>query len=228
MCGRFAQVIKYEQLKKLINELKIKDLSEQIEINYNLAPTQTTVAILTKDNLRYPGFFRWGLIPSWSREIGKYNLINIRSENILEKPTFKTGLSRRRCLIPANGFYEWRKGDKAPFFIHPTDSDLLYMAAIYDSWTAPDGSYIPSCGIITTAANQDISALHDRMPVILTSSAWDAWLNPQNSDPIVISTLLNPLPEGMLKLRPVSKYVNSIRNNDERCWQEETATDTIF
>ncbi len=228
MCGRFAQVIKHEQLKKLIDELKIKDLSEQIEINYNLAPTQTTVAILTKDNIRYPGHFRWGLIPSWSREIGKFNLINIRSESILEKPTFKTGLARRRCLIPANGFYEWRKGDKAPFFIHPAEGDLLYMAAIYDSWTAPDGSYIPSCGIITTAANTDISGLHDRMPVILTSSSFDAWLNPQNSDPKILSSLLNPLPDGLLKLRPVSKYVNSIRNNDERCWQEDIPAESIF
>jgi putative SOS response-associated peptidase YedK len=155
-------------------------------------------------------------------------LINIRSESILEKPTFKTGLARRRCLIPANGFYEWRKGDKAPFFIHPAEGDLLYMAAIYDSWTAPDGSYIPSCGIITTAANTDISGLHDRMPVILTSSSFDAWLNPQNSDPKILSSLLNPLPDGLLKLRPVSKYVNSIRNNDERCWQEDIPAESIF
>ena len=228
MCGRFAQVIKHEQLKKLIDELKLQETNEQIELNYNLAPTQVTAAILSKDLLRYLGFFRWGLIPSWSREIGKFNLINVRSDTILDKPTFKTGLSRRRCLIPANGFYEWRKTDKAPFFIHPGNEELLFFAGIYDSWTDPDGSFIPSCSIITTEANALMQPIHHRMPVLILKSDREAWLNPQNTDPKALQSLLVPAPEDYLRLYPVSRYVNSVHNKSEQCLEAVSGTEEIF
>jgi len=217
MCGRFAQVIKHEDLQKLAKELSIRETSDQIEINYNLAPSQTTAAIVAKDSLRYFGFFRWGLIPSWSREIGKFNLINVRSETILEKPTFKTGLARRRCLIPANGFYEWRQSDKTPFFIHAAEADFIYLAGIYDSWTDPDGSYIPSCAIITTDANHLMSPLHHRMPVILSGDLIDAWLNPQNTDPKLLSEILRPCADDYLKYYEVSREVNSVSHNSPSC-----------
>ncbi|HRY84852.1 MAG TPA: SOS response-associated peptidase [Candidatus Cloacimonadota bacterium] len=228
MCGRFAQVIKHDQLQKLLTELKLRDSSEQIELNYNLAPTQVTAAIVTRENLRYLGFFRWGLIPSWSREIGKYNLINIRSDTILEKPTFKTGLSRRRCLIPANGFYEWRQSDKAPFFIHPAEAELIFFAGIYDSWTDPDGSFIPSCSIITTEANQLMQPLHHRMPVLVLEQDREAWLDPQNTDARDLQSLLIPAPEDYLSLYPVSRYVNSVRNNSPACLEAVSGTAEIF
>jgi len=219
MCGRFAQVIVHEDLQKLVKELNIKETDEQIEINYNLAPTQTTAAIVAKDTLRYIGYFRWGLIPSWSREIGKFNLINVRSETIHEKPTFKSGLARRRCLIPANGFYEWREGDKTPFYIHPAQGDLLFFAGIYDTWTDPEGSFIPSCSIITTESNPFMRSIHQRMPVILSGDGIDAWLNPANTDPKLLDTLLKPCADDLLKRYPVSKFVNNIRNNSPACLQ---------
>lgn len=219
MCGRFAQVIIHESLQKLAKELAIRETNDQIEINYNLAPTQTAAAIVAKDSLRYFGFFRWGLIPSWAKEIGKYSLINVRSETILEKPTFKTGLARRRCLIPANGFYEWREGDKTPFFIHSAKSEFLFLAGIYDTWTDPNGSYIPSCSIITTEANGFMQGIHHRMPVILDQSRIDAWLNPANTDPATLSTLLVPCAEDYLKAYPVSRDVNNIRVNNPSCME---------
>ena len=167
MCGRFAQVIKYDQLQKLEKELRLTQLSDQVIQNFNVAPTQTVMAIVSQDAGRYPGFFRWGLVPSWSRELPKFALINVRAETITEKPSFRGGLQRRRCLVPANGFYEWRKSDKQPFFIRAALEDLIYMAAIYDVWNGPDGSYIPSLGIITTAASEKTRSIHDRVPVML-------------------------------------------------------------
>ncbi|MDZ4121019.1 MAG: SOS response-associated peptidase, partial [Candidatus Cloacimonadaceae bacterium] len=176
MCGRFAQVVKHEQLKKLQDELAIANRDQQIEINFNVRPTQAVAAIMAKPEGRILSFFRWGLIPSWSADLPKFQMINIRSETILEKPTFKTGLLRRRCIIPANGFYEWRKPDKTPFFIHARDTDaagnpdfetrlqnsIIYMAGIFETWTGADGSYVPSLGIITTSPNRLISQIHDR------------------------------------------------------------------
>lgn len=120
MCGRFAQVIKHDQLKKLMDELNVRNRDEQLELNYNVAPTQAIGAVMYKREDRFLTFFRWGLIPSWSKEpSSQYSMINVRAESILEKKTFKNALIRRRCIIPATGFYEWRKPDKQPFFIHP-------------------------------------------------------------------------------------------------------------
>lgn len=219
MCGRFAQVIKHDQLKKLQDELKLKEISEQIELNYNVAPTQTVSAAVAKGDVRYMGFFRWGLIPSWMREVPTSALINVRSDTILDKPSFKASFLRRRCLIPANGFYEWRKGDKQPFFIHAEGDGLIYMAGIFDAWTSPEGSFIPSLGIITVDADDVMQSIHSRMPLILPSSMWDAWLEPSNQNAEMLKTLLNPNSELKLTYHPVSKYVNSISNNSETCMQ---------
>ncbi|MGC9361739.1 MAG: SOS response-associated peptidase [Candidatus Syntrophosphaera sp.] len=217
MCGRFAQVIKYDRLQKLEKELLLNKKSEQIELNYNVAPTQTVAAVLSQDAGRYVGFFRWGLIPSWSRELPKFNLINARAETITEKPSFRKGLQRQRCLVPANGFYEWRKGDKQPFFIHAAHDDLIYLAAIYDSWHGPDGSYIPSLAIITTDANPQMQKLHHRMPVLLFGSDRLAWLEHTQTDPLDFVPLLKPADEGSIAMHPVSKFVNKVGNNSEEC-----------
>ncbi|MDD4310758.1 MAG: SOS response-associated peptidase, partial [Candidatus Cloacimonetes bacterium] len=167
MCGRFAQVIVHKQLKKLQDELNLKESSEQIELNYNVAPTNTVSAVVEQGSVRYAGFFRWGLIPSWMKEIPASALINVRSESILEKPSFKASFIRRRCLVPANGYYEWRSTDKQPFFICDGSGDLIYLAAIYDAWYGADGSYIPSLGIITTAAAKELESIHHRMPLLI-------------------------------------------------------------
>lgn len=131
MCGRFAQVVKHDQLKKMMDELNIRNRDEQLEINYNVAPTQAIGAVMYKREDRFLTFFRWGLIPSWSKEPStQYSMINVRAESILEKKTFKNALIRRRCIIPATGFYEWRKPDKQPFFIHAASSNAGFPTGI--------------------------------------------------------------------------------------------------
>jgi putative SOS response-associated peptidase YedK len=218
MCGRFAQVIKHDQLKKLLDELAIKNRDDQLEINYNVAPTQAVGAVISKKDEHFLTFFRWGLIPSWSKEpSSQFSMINVRAETILEKPTFRNGLMKRRCLIPATGFYEWRKTDKQPFFIHGTEDNLLYMAGITEYWTGADGSYIQSCAIITTSPNKIMEPIHDRMPVILPQDLWQSWLKDDFTDPASLQALLRPCPETMLDLYPVSKKVNSVSFNTEEC-----------
>jgi len=217
MCGRFAQVITHKELQKLEAELKIKKSSDQLEFNYNVAPTATVAAVVSQADFRYLGFFRWGLITSWRKEIPEQALINIRSETILEKPSFKASFLRRRCLIPVNGFYEWRKTDKQPFFIKAKDSELLYLAGIYDSWHSPDGIYIPSLGIITTSANPYLQALHNRMPLLLSPAVYDLWLDPNLNNPQELQPLLSPSSEIELEMYPVDKRINSPQNNDADC-----------
>jgi putative SOS response-associated peptidase YedK len=251
MCGRFAQVVKHDQLKKLLDELKIANRDEQIAINFNVAPTQPIAAVIARGDSRLLTFFRWGLIPSWTQEIStKYLMINVRADTILSKPTFKTALIRRRCLIPATGFYEWRQTDKQPFFITAadrsagcqscgngrsagsasgstdglaglvsgsTDSGLLYFAGIVDYWTGADGSYIQSCAIITTEPNAVMMPIHERMPVILPPETWDTWLQESFADRYSLQALLQPCAPELITAYPVSKFVNSIKNNGEEC-----------
>ena len=221
MCGRFAQVVKHDQLKKLQDELAVKNRDQQIEINLNVRPTQAVAAVIANPEGNLLSFFRWGLIPSWSAELPKFQMINIRSETILEKPTFKTGLLSRRCLIPANGFYEWRKPDKTPFFIHARNPEhdfeldfetrlqtsLLYMAGIYDVWTGADGSYVPSLGIITTSPNRLISSIHDRMPVILSHEDIPTWLSFGYKDGIGLKSMLKACPDEYLDLCQIENSV---------------------
>lgn len=220
MCGRFAQVIKYDQLKKLSDELKISDSSEQLELNYNLAPSQKVFAIVAKAELRYFGTFQWGLVPSWMKSLPEKPFINVRSETILEKPSFKASFIRRRCLIPAAGFYEWRAGDKQPFFIHAANGEPLLMAGIYDLWQGADGSYLPTLGIITTAADRFMQPLHHRMPLIPGREQLSAWLEPENIDPKILGVLLNPHNPPELKMYPVSRQVGSTKFNSPECLNE--------
>jgi putative SOS response-associated peptidase YedK len=224
MCGRFAQVIKHNQLKKLIDELAIKNKDEQIEINYNVAPTQPVAAVIYKGRDRFLTFFRWGLIPSWSKEpSSQFSMINVRAETILDKPTFRNALLRRRCLIPATGFYEWRKPDKQPFFIHGKNDELLYLAGLTEYWNGADGSYIQSCAIITTTPNSVMEAIHDRMPVILTKDNTESWLTEDFKEPFSLQALLHPCPSGMIDLYPVSKKVNSVAYKEEDCLKPVSA-----
>jgi len=213
MCGRFAQVIKHDQLQKLSKELKFRITTDQLELSYNVAPTQPVMAIVAKDGLRYTGVFRWGLVPSWMKELPKTAIINVRAESIHEKPSFKASFIRRRTIVPVNGFYEWRNPDKTPHFIHSAKDDLLYLGAIYDVWESNDGSYLPSLGIITTAANDFMSKLHHRMPLILNDSDIDAFLDPQNQDIKNLRTLLQPASEHLLLAHPVSRNVNKVSVN---------------
>jgi len=220
MCGRFAQVIVHEELKKMQDELKLISQSEQMMLSFNVAPTHPVSAIIAKDDIRYLGFFRWGLIPSWMKEIPKTAMINIRSETISEKPSFKVSFMRRRCIVPANGFYEWRKQDKQPYFLHAAEGGLLYMAGIYDVWESPDGSYISSLGIITTPADSTVEAIHERMPLLLNTNTRNVWLDYRIQDVATLSPILEAETGILLTMYPISKRVNTLSNNDAECLQE--------
>lgn len=208
MCGRFAQVITHQQLQKLERELHLKEVSQQIEANFNVAPTQTVAAILSQDAGAYIGYFRWGLIPSWARELPSNALINARVETIHQKPSFRGGLQRRRCLIPVTGFYEWRKSDKQPFFFRADGEDPLLLGAIYDAWYGDDGSYVPSTAIITKEADATLESYHHRMPLIFGWEDAKAWLNHAQQEVPIMQELISRLSAPTLNIYPVSKKIN--------------------
>lgn len=213
MCGRFAQVIKHEQLVKLARELRLQESSLQEEISFNVAPSHTVMSIVAKGDICYFGYFRWGLVPSWMKEIPRSPMINVRAESIFEKPSFKASILRRRGVIPVNGFYEWRQGDRQPFYICSKKEEYLYLGIIYDLWQGDDGSYLPTMAIITTQANYLISSLHHRMPLILTREDIADFLAPKMVDKKEIGVYLKPMLEDTLRMYPVSRAVNKVANN---------------
>jgi putative SOS response-associated peptidase YedK len=215
MCGRY--VIKSPSAK-----LKVKFRLDDVplfEPRYNVAPTQTVPAVRADDDLRHLTMLRWGLIPSWAKDakIG-YRLINARSETVATKPSFRSAFKKRRCLIAADGFYEWKKLDKGkqPFFIHLKDDKPLAFAGLREIWHDPDGEEVQSCAIITTDANELMKTIHDRMPDFLPPSACDRWLDPDEK-PETLQGFLCPYKAKDLEAYPVSTYVNSPKNQGPKC-----------
>lgn len=214
MCGRYT----LSDPGDLLEELAVQTTA-QLTPRFNIAPTQEVLAVRQDDSGRHSVGLRWGLIPFWAKDasIGQ-RMINARSETVAEKPSFKHALKRRRCLIPADGFYEWVKAGKAkqPYFIHFAERRPFVFAGLWEIWKkGPEP--VESCTILTTDANQDIQPVHHRMPVILEGEKRDAWLDPDIEDSDLLTTLLDPLPEGCLHLTPVSTLVNSPRNDVAQC-----------
>lgn len=209
MCGRYTL---RARLNRLL-EIYAAETQIEWEPRYNIAPTQDVIAIRRAEDSdqREAVLLRWGLIPPWADDpkIGN-RMINARSETIAEKPSFKSPLKRRRCLIVADGFYEWRKEGKAkqPYFIHMKDDQPFAFAGLWQRWKK-DNLAIESCTIITTAANQLMSPLHDRMPAILSPADFDTWLNPDIEDPQELTPLLDSYPDEEMDLYPVSTAVNT-------------------
>ncbi|MCI0667702.1 MAG: SOS response-associated peptidase [Methylococcaceae bacterium] len=194
-------------------------VSEMIP-NYNVAPTRDVPIIRThaETGLRELVLVHWGLIPFWTkdRKIG-YRMINARAETVAEKPAFRAAFKKRRCLVPANGFYEWKKGasGKQPYLIRMADAGPFAFAGLWESWTNPaDKTVLQSCTIIVTKANEMMTRIHDRMPVILSPDLYGRWLDPGQGDGL---SLLTPCPDDWLDAYPVSTYVNSPQNNDSKC-----------
>lgn len=196
---------------------------------YNIAPTQE-IAVIRPNSVggREVAMMRWGLIPSWSKELASGPpLINARAESLAEKPSFRAALRRRRCLIPADGFYEWKKSDaaprgkKQPYYIHRPDFAPFAFAGLWETWQGEETSgrrlTIDSCTIVTTTANEKLRELHDRMPVILGRNDYQVWLDPRTEDPKELEYLLTPTPSDELVLDSVSTYVNRVANDDARC-----------
>lgn len=205
------------------------------EPRYNIAPTQDVLAVRVDAEVgeREAAALRWGLIPSWAKEPKSGPpMINARAETVAEKPTFRTAVRRRRCLIPADGFYEWQKlgaganrGKKQPFYIHRGDDRPFAFAGLWESWSAMENRplVIESCTIITTSANRALAALHDRMPVILAESDYALWLDPIVDDPGDVAHLLAPCGDEELVAEPVSTHVNRVANDDPQCIQVQRA-----
>lgn len=184
---------------------------------FNIAPTQP-VAVVPNDGRNEVEFFRWGLVPSWAKDpsIGS-RLINARREGIAEKPAFRAAFKRRRCLIPASGFYEWKKNpdgkSKTPMYIRMKDSRPFAFAGLWEVWRSPDGSELSTCTIITGPPNRLVQTIHDRMAVILRPGDYQAWIDPVERPADSLTALLEPFPAELMEAFPVSRAVNSPGND---------------
>jgi len=216
MCGRYTQSRDSVYLQD-----RFKFVPSEIELQprYNIGPGQTAPVVVGADP-RELKLMRWGLIPHWAKEekIG-YRMINARADTLNSKPSFKGLLRKRRCLVLADGFYEWAKSKdmkvKTPFRYILKGGDPFAMAGLWTSWKAPDGSWLESYTIITTDSNELVSAVHDRMPVILPEEKEGTWLDPGMTDPYVLAELLNPYPAGLMEGYEVSRRVNPPANEGE-------------
>ena len=215
MCGRYTLASPTERLAE---EFGVDASSIELAPNYNVAPTQKVAAVLEEGGQRRLEVLRWGLIPPWADDPGiGSRMINARSETAPGKPSFRRAFRERRCLIPADGFYEWQRtnGAKQPYYIHMEDGRPFAFAGLWESWSKGEGE-IRTCTILTTGANALVGEVHDRMPVILAHDAYDVWLDPA-SERDELTGLLAPYPEDEMETYPVSRFVNSPSNNDPRC-----------
>jgi putative SOS response-associated peptidase YedK len=238
MCGRYASSRKPEDL---IEEFEVVDnrVPQALNPDYNVAPTKEVYAVVERPPSKEDGeagapaerqlrALTWGLIPSWAKDpkIGS-RMINARMETVAEKPAYRRALAARRCLLPADGYFEWYptdektkagKAKKQPFFIHPQDGSTLAMAGLYEIWRDPekdedaDDRFLWTCTVITTDAPDDLGRIHDRMPLMVERDRWSAWLDPRTDKDTVLD-LLVPAAPGRLEAYPVSLAVNAVKNN---------------
>jgi putative SOS response-associated peptidase YedK len=216
MCGRFVSASSPDEIARYFDAEAPEAL---LEPSYNVAPTNDVYAVLNDGGVRRLDAFHWGLVPIWAKDPRQGSkMINARAETLAAKNAYKPAFKRRRCIIPADGFYEWKKipgqKTKEPHFIHRPDGEPLAFAGLWEVWRGPDkqGDPLRSCTIVTTSANETMEPLHDRMPVILPASAWEEWLDPANDDLETLGKLLVPAPPEVIVTHPVSTEVNSVRN----------------
>jgi putative SOS response-associated peptidase YedK len=215
MCGRFSLTQSAWAIAQTFQLSDVPNLTPR----YNIAPTQPIGTILQKAQRQFQ-WMQWGLIPSWAKDPSIGNkLINARAESLREKPSFRNAFKRRRCLIVADGFYEWQKIDKRkqPYYIQMHDDKPFAFAGLWDTWQPPEGEAIASCTIITTSANAIVQPIHDRMPVILSPDRYTRWLDPTLTDTQVLQDLLQPYNSDAMKATPVSSAVNNPANEKAEC-----------
>jgi putative SOS response-associated peptidase YedK len=186
---------------------------------YNIAPTQRVLTVRNEQGKKVRHFttMRWGLIPSWAKDISIGNkTLNARSESVTTTPAFRNSILTKRCLIPADGFYEWRKmgSVKQPYCFEVGEGDVFALAGLWDQWTSPDGEIIESCTILTTTPNSLVADLHDRMPVIVPPDKYDSWLDPDVTDFKAIRDILKPYDANLMRLYPVNRKLNYSNNDD--------------
>jgi putative SOS response-associated peptidase YedK len=223
MCGRFVQASSPELL---VERFGVDELAAAAHgPSYNVAPRASVYAVRDRaerdGRRRYLSELRWGLIPSWAKDpkIGD-RMINARAESLVDKPAYERAFRRHRCLVPAEGFYEWqRRGSrKQPMFVHRRDGEPMAFAGLWAAWRDPngddpDGDWLRSCVIVTTNANDTMAPLHDRMPVVLEERDWDRWLDPDAGDVDALTQLLAPAADDLLVAYPVATAVNSADND---------------
>jgi putative SOS response-associated peptidase YedK len=219
MCGRFALKAPPRSIQEHFDLPETVDLSPR----YNIAPSQeiAVVRLLPGKNFRQLDMLRWGLIPGWARDIKiSYKMINARAETLAQKPAFRAAFKKRRCLIAADGFYEWLHsgGNKQPFFVHMKNGSVFGFAGLWETWKSSEGNIVESCAIITTTANNLIRKVHDRMPVVLHPAQYDAWLADESPEDFLLQ-LLTPYPANEMEAFRVSQEVNSPRNDIPACLQ---------
>ncbi|HBE91899.1 MAG TPA: hypothetical protein DDW55_04980 [Gammaproteobacteria bacterium] len=192
-----------------------------LKARYNITPSQDIAIVRSGEQGRELSLARWGLVPAWSREEKtQYSMINARADTVADKPAYRQAFRQRRCLIPASGFYEWRKmsSGKQPYRIGMADNGIMALAGLWEHWEG-EGKSLDSCSIIVTEANDLIRPIHDRMPVILDREKFDHWLDPAYQDAAALQKLLQPYADGSMSLWPVSRRVNSPAYDDHSCVQ---------
>lgn len=217
MCGRFSLHTPESQIREAFNLEHTEPLG--LKPRYNITPSQLIPIIRDTENSREMVLAQWGLIPAWSKvSKTKYSTINARIESVAEKPTDRTPFKRRRCLVPADGFYEWRvvNGKKIPHHIRMRDSSVFAFAGLWDHWEGQDES-IESCSIIVMPANEVMKPIHERMPAIISAAHYASWLDSNLTHKQEIMQLLLSAPSSQLTAYPVSTRVNSPGNNDAQC-----------
>ncbi len=208
MCGRYTMHHSPAQVEMRFGITQAQTTPTE---RYNIAPTQAVPLVIEADGGRFLDAMQWGLIPSWAKDPGIGNkLINARAETLMEKPSFKTALSRRRCIIPADGFYEWKREGTArqPMHIRRKDGELFGFAGLWEEWQHPDGTPLRTCTIITTTPNDLMASIHDRMPAILMQEDEAAWLNVGLHKPVEVLGLLHPYRADLMEAYPVDRRVN--------------------
>lgn len=217
MCGRFTLHTPESRIREVFN----LERSPLLGLNprYNIAPSQQVPIIRDTEAGLEMVMARWGLVPHWSKEPkSRYSTINARIESVAEKPTYRTPFKYRRCLIPADGFYEWKvvDGKKTPHYIRMRDEGVFAFAGLWDRWEG-EAESLESCSIIVMPANDVMKSLHERMPAIVPQAHQNLWLDPRVTDKAEIMSYLNTTPSDRLVTYPISPWVNSPRHDDERC-----------
>jgi putative SOS response-associated peptidase YedK len=218
MCGRYVVKTPVSQLATMFDLMDVPPLTPR----FNVAPTQMVPAVRLKPETkkRELVMLKWGLIPAWAKDaaIGS-QMIMARADTVEQKPAFKSAFQKRRCLMVADGFYEWQKtnGKKQPYFIGLKDQSPFAFAGLWEHWKNPEGDAVESCALITTDANDIVRPIHDRMPVILQRPDYEKWLDLENQDTTALQKLLQPYPGEAMMAYPVSSFVNSPKNESSRC-----------
>ncbi len=223
MCGRYVSSSQPDEIARYFGaEMSEALVDDSPPANFNVAPTARVFVVLETGETRRLETARWGLVPNWAKDLSiGAKMINARAETLATKNAFKRAFQRKRCIIPADGFYEWKvipgQKKKQPMYIHRADGDRFAFAGLWELWrnpNAPDDEPVRTCTIITGQPNEMVSPIHDRMPVMLPPDAWSTWLDHDNHDLDMLGKLLVPAPASIIAVHPVSTAVNNVRNGE--------------